>query len=115
MSDLLLVCLHNNHSVLPLACHLKKRVGDSLSEIIMKSDPVFSFISINWRAKPPTSGCARTDCLYYPKEGRAVTACKDSPTYPTGIKVSDEELAALNLSRDPFHDEWNYTIRPHRT
>jgi len=41
-----------------------------------------------------------------------VTALKDSNTYPTGIKVSDNELAALNLSRDSFHGEWNYTIRP---
>jgi len=40
-------------------------------------------------------------------------ARKDSNTYPTGIKVSDEELAALNLARDPFHGEWNYTIKPH--
>jgi hypothetical protein len=40
---------------------------------------------------------------------------KDSNTYSTGIKVSDDELAALNLSRDPFHGEWNYTIKPHGT
>jgi len=26
--------------------------------------------------------------------------------------VTDEELAALNLVRDPFHGEWNYTIKP---
>ena len=46
------------------------------------------------------------------KEGLAVTAVKESNTYPTGIKVTDSELAALNLSRDPFHGEWNYTIKP---
>jgi hypothetical protein len=46
------------------------------------------------------------------KEGLAVTALKDSNTYPTGIKVSDEELAALNLSRASFHGEWNYTNKP---
>lgn len=48
------------------------------------------------------------------KEGLVVTALKDSHTYPTGLKVTDtdEELAALNLFRDAFHGEWNYTINP---
>ena len=41
-----------------------------------------------------------------------VTAVKDSQIYPTGLKVSDEHLAALNLFREPFHGEWNYTIKP---
>jgi hypothetical protein len=46
------------------------------------------------------------------KEGLAVTAQKESKTYPTGITVSDDELAALNISHDPFHGEWNSTIKP---
>lgn len=45
-------------------------------------------------------------------EGLTVTALSDSNTYPTGVKVSDEELAALHLLRDAFHGEWNYTILP---
>ena len=75
---------------------------------------LFSFISINWRAKPLTSLEVVLELLSHTttKEGLAVTAVKDSHTYPTGIKVSDDELAALNLSRDPFHGEWNYTIKP---
>ncbi len=40
-----------------------------------------------------------------------MTAVKDSNTYPTGLKVSEDELATLNLTRDPFHGEWNYTIK----
>lgn len=44
--------------------------------------------------------------------GLVVTARKDSHTYPTGIKVSDAELATLNLVRAAFHGEWNYTICP---
>ncbi len=75
---------------------------------------LFSFISINWRAKPLTSLEVVLELISHTttKEGLAVTAVKDSNSYPTGIKVSDEELAALNLSRDPFHGEWNYTIKP---
>lgn len=46
------------------------------------------------------------------KEGLTVTALKDTNTYPTGIKVSDNEMAALSIVRDPFHGEWNYIIQP---
>ena len=75
---------------------------------------LFSFISINWRATPLTSLEVVLELLSHTttKEGLAVTAVKDSNVYPTGIKVSDEELAALNLSRNSFHGEWNYTIKP---
>ena len=38
----------------------------------------------------------------------------DTTEYPTGIKVTDEELAAVNLKRAEFHGEWNYTIRPRK-
>ncbi len=75
---------------------------------------LFSFISLNWRAKPLTSLEVVLELLSHTttKEGLTVTAIKDSNVYPTGIKVSDEELAALNLSRASFHGEWNYTITP---
>jgi transposase len=75
---------------------------------------LFAFISINWRAKPLTSLEVVLELISHTttKEGLAVTALKDSNTYPTGLKVSDDELAALNISRDPFHGEWNYTIKP---
>ena len=75
---------------------------------------LFSFISVNWRAKPLTSLEVVLELISHTttKEGLAVTAIKDSNTYPTGLKISDDELAALNLSRDSFHGEWNYTIKP---
>jgi hypothetical protein len=75
---------------------------------------LFSFISINWRATPLTSMEVVLELISRTttQEGFVVTACKDSHTYPTGRKVSDEELAALNIVRDAFHGEWNYTIKP---
>jgi transposase len=75
---------------------------------------LFSFISINWRAKPLTSLEVVLELISHTttKEGLAVMAVRDSNTYPTGLKVSDDELAALNLSRESFHGEWNYTIKP---
>jgi Rhodopirellula transposase DDE domain len=48
------------------------------------------------------------------KEGLRVIAVKDSHTYPTGIKVSDEELASVHIVRDAFHGEWNYTFEPQK-
>jgi transposase-like protein len=75
---------------------------------------LFSFISINWRAKPLTCLEVVLELISHTttSEGLTVTAVRDSQTYPTGLKVTDEELAALNLFRDPFHGEWNYTIKP---
>jgi transposase len=75
---------------------------------------LFSFISINWRATPLTSLEVVLELLSHTttQEGLVVTACKDSHPYRTGRKVSDEELAALNIVRDDFHGDWNYTIKP---
>ena len=36
----------------------------------------------------------------------------DPALYPKGITVSDEEMAEINIVRDEFHGEWNYTIYP---
>jgi len=75
---------------------------------------LFSYISINWRAKPLTSLETIIELISHTtsKEGLTVTAVKDSHTYPTGIKVTDEELQSLHLIRDAFHGEWNYTFEP---
>jgi Rhodopirellula transposase DDE domain len=75
---------------------------------------LFSYISINWRGKPLTSFETVIELISQTttKQGLTVTAVKDSNSYPTGIKVSDEDLAALNITREPFHGDWNYTIQP---
>ena len=36
----------------------------------------------------------------------------DPNAYPAGIKVSDDEIEAVNLTRHDFHGEWNYTVCP---
>jgi Rhodopirellula transposase DDE domain len=75
---------------------------------------LFSYISINWRAKPLTSLETIIELISHTTtdEGLSVTAIKDSNTYPTGIKVSDEECQAFHLIRDAFHGDWNYTFKP---
>lgn len=39
----------------------------------------------------------------------------DPRSYEAGIKVTDEEMDALDISREEFHGEWNYVIRPRNT
>lgn len=75
---------------------------------------LFSFISINWRAKPLTSLAVILELISHTttKSGLTVIAMADINTYKTGIKVTDQEMKQLNIQRDDFHGEWNYTISP---
>ena len=77
---------------------------------------LFSQITMNWRGRPLTShetilqliGATTTTT------GLTVTATLDTDTYPTGIKISDREMAALPITRHNFHGDWNYTLHPTR-
>jgi hypothetical protein len=77
---------------------------------------LFSHITQNWRGRPLVSHevviqlIAKTTT----KTGLKIYAELDSGRYRTGIKVSDAELAALNLKRADFHGDWNYTLLPTR-
>ncbi len=75
---------------------------------------LFSYISINWRGKPLTSFETVIELISHTttKQGLTVTAVKDSNCYPTGIKVSDADLASLSITREAFHGDWNYSIQP---
>lgn len=75
---------------------------------------LFSYISINWRGTPLTSLETIIELLNHTttKEGLAVKAIVDTNSYPTGVKVSDEEMKQINMTRDTFHGEWNYMIAP---
>jgi Rhodopirellula transposase DDE domain len=75
---------------------------------------LFSFISMNWRAKPLVSYRVIVDLITATTTDTGLTVCceLDTDLYPEGIVVSDEEMAALNIVRTEFHGEWNYTIRP---
>jgi len=75
---------------------------------------LFSFISINWRAKPLTSLAVILELISHSTtaSGLTVLAMADSSHYETGIKVTDEEMENLNIIRNEFHGEWNYTMNP---
>jgi len=44
--------------------------------------------------------------------GLTVRCELDTKPYPKGVTVSDQDMADINLVRDAFHGDWNYTIRP---
>ena len=76
---------------------------------------LFSFISLNWRAKPLVSYQMIVDLISATtttETGLTVRCQLDPSTYPKGISVPDQEMQALNILRDEFHGDWNYTIRP---
>ena len=76
---------------------------------------MFCHISQNWRGRPLISHEVVIELIAATttQSGLRIQAALDDGTYPKGKKVSDEELAAVLLERDPFHGDWNYTIRSH--
>jgi len=78
---------------------------------------LFSQISINWRGRPLVSHEVVVDLIgaTTTRTGLKVRAELDRGVYPTGVKVSDAELAAVPLTRHDWHGEWNYTITGPRT
>ena len=75
---------------------------------------LFSFISRNWRAKPLASRQVIIDLIAATstRTGLEVYAQLDERTYPDKAKVTDRELAAVQIDRHTFHGDWNYRITP---
>jgi hypothetical protein len=75
---------------------------------------LFSFISQNWRGKPLISHEVIVNLIgaTTTRTGLEVYARLDQASYPKNVKVSDAQLASVNLQGHPFHPEWNYTIKP---
>ena len=75
---------------------------------------MFSFISMNWRGRPLTSYRTIVELITATTttKGLRIKAQRDTEWYPTGVKVSDAELAALPLVRHDWHGDWNYTLNP---
>ena len=74
---------------------------------------LFSFISRNWRGQPLISYEVIINLIAATttSTGLEVYVRLDQNEYPK-LEVTDAELAAVNLTRDAFHGEWNYSINP---
>lgn len=75
---------------------------------------LFSFISRNWRGKPLISHEVIINLIAATTTaaGLAVKSKLDSNIYPAGRKISDQQMAELQLRRDKFHGDWNYRLLP---
>jgi len=84
------------------------------AEFAVESIGMFSFISLNWRGKPLISHEVVVNLIgnTHTATGLSIQAELDTAKYPKGVKVSDEDLGKLNLTRHDFHGEWNYSIAP---
>jgi hypothetical protein len=76
---------------------------------------LFCHVTQNWRGKPLVSHdlIVKLIANTTTRTGLKVKAALDTDRYESGIKVTDEELAAVRIERHEFHGEWNYSILPH--
>ena len=77
---------------------------------------LFCFITKNWRGRPLTTYEVIVNLIANTttKTGLVVRAAIDPHEYQTGVEVTDEELARLQITPSKFHGEWNYSIKPRR-
>jgi hypothetical protein len=75
---------------------------------------LFCFITNNWRGRPLLSHQVIVNLIANTRtdKGLTVRAALDESKYETGIKVTDEQMAALAINPAKFHGDWNYTIKP---
>jgi hypothetical protein len=78
---------------------------------------LFSFITSNWRGEPlrDYETIVKLISRTTTAKGLKVTCRLDRRKYPTGRRVTDEEMKRINLERVKFHGNWNYIIRPRAT
>lgn len=76
---------------------------------------LFSYITANWRGRPLTSYGVIVNLIANTRTatGLAVTCDLDDNLYVTGVKVSDADLALVQIVRNDFHGDWNYQVEPH--
>ena len=77
---------------------------------------LFAFITQNWRGKPLVSHQVIVQLIANTTTSTGLTVkCRlDENAYEKGIKVTDAEMAKLNISQADFHGEWNYTFQPRK-
>jgi hypothetical protein len=77
---------------------------------------LFAFITQNWRGKPLVSHEVIVQLIGSTTTETGLKVCCeiDGNLYPKGIQVTEQEMQAINITRDEFHGEWNYTISPNQ-
>jgi hypothetical protein len=75
---------------------------------------MFSFMSLNARGKPLETREVIINLIAgtTTNTGLKIYAQLDDREYEKGVTVTDQQLAAVNITRDPFHGDWNYSVQP---
>ncbi len=75
---------------------------------------LFAQITRNWRGRPLTSHQAVVELISATTTTTGLTVCAelDTSQYPTGLRYTSKQVAALPISKHDFHPDWNYTVRP---
>jgi hypothetical protein len=75
---------------------------------------LFCHITQNWRGRRLVDRMTIVELIAATttKAGLKVESALDERTYEKGRKIGKAEMAQLDMTGDPFHPEWNYTIRP---
>ena len=78
---------------------------------------LFAFITQNWRGKPLVSHQAIVQLISSTTTSKGLDVhCRlDNNSYPKGIKITDAQMKEINITRNAFHGDWNYTIAPRQT
>jgi len=106
--------------------HLQNFSDESRLEIVVGHYPpgtskwnkiehrMFSFISMNWKGEPLVSFETVVNMISATKtnQGLRIKAVLDRRRYETGVKISDEQMKALNLRPHPENPGWNYSLLP---
>lgn len=102
--------LANRHGFSVTVCHFPP--GTSKWNKI--EHRLFSHIAMNWRGKPLVSLAAIVSLIgaTTSRKGLRVRSEIDPGTYPLGVKITDAQMARINIERHRFHGDWNYTIHP---
>src|SRR5437588_6586866 len=104
---------HRNDTMNRFAPH-KQRHWPGTSKWNKIEHRLFSAISMNWRGRPLTSHevIVQAIAATTTRTGLTVHAELDTGLYPTGVQVSDQQMAALPITRHGFHGDWNYCLHP---
>jgi hypothetical protein len=75
---------------------------------------MFCHITENWRGRPLVSREVVVNLIGHTttKTGLTIRSKLDENRYPTGREVTHQQMESLAITRDKFHGEWNYTLRP---
>jgi hypothetical protein len=117
----------NGYRVRAWKVHLAKLAAETGLEITVCHYPpgtskwnriehrMFSFITMNWRGRPLVSYRSIIELIgaTTTRSGLKINAERDTEWYPTGVKISDTDMAALPITPHTFHGDWNYTLAAH--